>query len=269
MISPPPFLFTSFPYSSTPFQSDEEFDRRHANPLPKALGPMGKVGQSNAYSSRGQKPSYSGGSHQRKPPPPPYNSYHSHQQSKQPYRPGGYHHPPKAAAKPAHHYSKPAYHPPKPAAKLAHKPAAAAAATSAHSHRRNTGVSAFTEDYSQFEVDDIKDGDLPSALDYRKEGVISRVKDQGQSQTCFLFAAVDAIESSYMLAKRRKGVTFSVKDFYDCLPAAGVAHPELGGNVETVMAMGKTRGLIDERKGDKYPENCDPSAIVKVRWVSY
>ena len=142
---------------------------------------MGKVGQSNAYSSRGQKPSYSGGSHPRKPPPP-YNSYHSHQQSKQPYRPGGYHHPPKAAAKPAHHYSKPAYHPPKPAAKPAHKPPPAAAATSAHSHRRNTGVSAFTEDYSQFEVDDIKDGDLPSALDYRKEGVISRVKDQGDAQ---------------------------------------------------------------------------------------
>ena len=83
-------------------------------------------------------------------------------------------------------------------------------------------------------------------------------------QTCFLFAAVDAIESSYMLAKRRKGVTFSVKDFYDCLPAAGVAHPELGGNVETVLALGKSRGLIDERKGDKYPESCKPSTLVMV-----
>ncbi len=75
---------------------------------------------------------------------------------------------------------------------------------------------------------------------------------------------MDAIESSYMLAKRRKGVTFSVKDFYDCLPAAGVAHPELGGNVETVMALGKSRGLIDERKGDTYRESCKPSTLVMV-----
>lgn len=72
-----------------------------------------------------------------------------------------------------------------------------------------------------------------------------------------------------MLAKRRKGVTFSVKDFYDCLPAAGVAHPELGGNVETVLALGKSRGLIDEHKGDKYRESCKPSTLVMVSTGDY
>ena len=57
--------------------------------------------------------------------------------------------------------------------------------------------------------------DLPTEVDWRKKGVVTRVYRQGQCGSCWAFAAAQAIESSYAVVhKKRK--TLSPQQFLDC-----------------------------------------------------
>ncbi len=75
-------------------------------------------------------------------------------------------------------------------------------------------------------VDDVND--IPTSFDYRNQSVIGEVKKQ-VGETCFIFAAIAAIEASYMLLMRGTGklkpgelVHFSEMDTVNCLIKMGI-----------------------------------------------
>ncbi|XP_017463010.1 PREDICTED: ananain-like, partial [Rhagoletis zephyria] len=109
--------------------------------------------------------------------------------------------------------------------------------------------------YDSFDVDDIADSVLPSSFDYRDLDVVSVVKNQGGAQTCYLFAALSAVESAFMLSHRgRRNVSFSEKDAYNCLAKLGYNDaPQVGGQVETVYRMFmETHGIVYEKDAEQY-----------------
>lgn len=74
------------------------------------------------------------------------------------------------------------------------------------------------------DVSDVNYSDLPDYFDYRNQSVVSNVKDQLTSPICYIFAAVGALESSYMLLQRRNGtlksgevIHFSEMDTVNCI----------------------------------------------------
>jgi len=65
--------------------------------------------------------------------------------------------------------------------------------------------------------DDIPLESLPASVDWRKEGVISDVKDQGQCGSCWTFGTAETIESYWALATQQLPV-LSEQQILDCTP---------------------------------------------------
>lgn len=61
--------------------------------------------------------------------------------------------------------------------------------------------------------DDLYD-DLPKSIDWRDIGAVTAVKDQGNCGSCYIFAAVDAVESHYFI-KTNNLLTLSVQNILD------------------------------------------------------
>ena len=61
---------------------------------------------------------------------------------------------------------------------------------------------------------------LPSSKDWRQEGAVSPVKDQGQCGSCWAFSATGALESAWYLSKNEM-VSLSEQDIMDCSKAYG------------------------------------------------
>ena len=100
---------------------------------------------------------------------------------------------------------------------------------------------------SFFDVSDVSEADLPLSFDYRNQSVVGDIKDQSSAGTCYAFASLAAMESSYMLLLRGAGklapgqvVNFSEMDTVNCLIKLGYkkdasdakAH---GGSVELIL----------------------------------
>ena len=129
-----------------------------------------------------------------------------------------------------------------------------------------TATKHLSAEFDTFEVDDISDDQVPESFDYRDQGVVGVIKDQGGGNTCFLFAATAALESSYMLKHRKelrngnstKIISFSEKDAYNCLAATAVLpNPANGGHVLALYNLYKKSrnrsGLIfTEQAPDPY-----------------
>jgi cathepsin L len=59
--------------------------------------------------------------------------------------------------------------------------------------------------------------DLPTEVDWRRKGVITAVKDQGQCGSCWAFASTESIESAWALATG-KLLELSPQNILDCTP---------------------------------------------------
>jgi len=93
---------------------------------------------------------------------------------------------------------------------------------------------------------------LPSSIDWRNEGAVSSVKDQGQCGSCWAFSTTGALEGIYAI-QTGKLVSFSEQQLVDCdtLRNGGKDHGCHGGLMENAFSwISKNGGLCTE--GD-YP----------------
>ena len=138
--------------------------------------------------------------------------------------------------------------------------------------------------YVEEEEEDERANDekIPPEYDYRQQkGVISPVADQGHCATCYLIAAVDAMQSAYMLKhgppplkggnQKTKSTTtsirFSEKDLFNCLGALGYSTADRickAGRVEHVFRVAAEHGLVERSKGEPYEVSAIQRPVVSV-----
>jgi len=98
-------------------------------------------------------------------------------------------------------------------------------------------------------------GPLPDSFDWRDQGAVSPVKDQGQCGSCYAFAATGLIES-YLLRKGQGAMDVSEQDAVDCSynkypvetpDGPGMANLGCDGGVSTIaIQYFVENGLVDE-----------------------
>eukprot|EP00116_Pleurobrachia_bachei_P001450 sb/3461712/ len=114
---------------------------------------------------------------------------------------------------------------------------------------------------------DLSGKGAPASRDWRKEGAVSEVKNQGDCGSCYAFAAVGAIEGQ-LAQKKGKVTSLSEQQIVDCCPTTGGCD---GGMVEDVFNFLKTTGLASEKS---YPYtgqegSCKSGAAGVVKVVSW
>jgi len=86
---------------------------------------------------------------------------------------------------------------------------------------------------------------IPPRMDWREEGVVSPIKDQGGCGSCWAFSAMEVVESHYMIATR-ENITFAPQAFVNCvanpLECGGTGGCE-GATMELAFNMTATRGV--------------------------
>ena len=64
-------------------------------------------------------------------------------------------------------------------------------------------------------VADVVDANYPSSWDWRAQGKVTAVKDQGQCGSCWAFSTIEAVESAWMIAGNDE-VIMSEQELVDC-----------------------------------------------------
>jgi len=86
----------------------------------------------------------------------------------------------------------------------------------------------------------------PSSVDWRDQGVVSPVKNQGGCGSCWAFSAIEVVESHYMIATGEKNVKFAPQAYVNCVQnpdsCGGTGGCE-GATMELAFNMTATRGV--------------------------
>jgi cathepsin L len=90
---------------------------------------------------------------------------------------------------------------------------------------------------------------VPASVDWRTQGAVTPVKDQGQCGSCWSFSTTGALEGIYAI-KRANLVSFSEQQLVDCdyIRAGGTSLGCNGGDMGSAMEwIGKNNGLCTEQ----------------------
>ncbi|OIW08335.1 hypothetical protein TanjilG_03011 [Lupinus angustifolius] len=96
----------------------------------------------------------------------------------------------------------------------------------------------------------LEHGDLPESRDWRKEGAVTDIKDQGQCGSCWAFSAVAAVEGINKI-KTRNLVSLSEQELIDCDVNNGNQGCE-GGLMETAFTFIKKNGGLTTEEDYPY-----------------
>ena len=67
---------------------------------------------------------------------------------------------------------------------------------------------------------DVDMNGVPSSVDWRDQGMVTPVKNQGQCGSCWAFSSIEAIESAWMIAGNEQEI-MSTQELVDCTSAEG------------------------------------------------
>ncbi|XP_004295467.1 PREDICTED: ananain-like [Fragaria vesca subsp. vesca] len=122
-----------------------------------------------------------------------------------------------------------------------------------------------TTSSSFFKYQSIKDEDLSDAtVDWRRDGVVTNVKNQGECVSSWAFATVTALEGIAPYITDNKFMNLSVQQLIDCSKSFGT-HGCTGGLPSDALAYVAAKGLvIENRDADGSCENSTLSHVTAV-----
>ena len=86
---------------------------------------------------------------------------------------------------------------------------------------------------------------LPTSVDWRNEGAVNPVKDQGQCGSCWAFSAVSGVESRYKI-KSGTLLSLSEQQLVDCCSYGGSMGCN-GGDEDSALDYVRDKGLMTEK----------------------
>merc|ERR1712212_836861 len=92
--------------------------------------------------------------------------------------------------------------------------------------------------------------EAPETMDWRDQGVVSAIKDQGQCGSCWAFSATGSLESAWVLAGNSM-VTLSEQQLVDCSTFYG-NHGCDGGNIDLAFDYIKANDGIESESSYPY-----------------
>lgn len=90
--------------------------------------------------------------------------------------------------------------------------------------------------------------DLPASIDWRTQGAVNAIKDQGQCGSCWAFSTVGALEGTSALFGEKKLQSFSEQQLVDCSTSFGNQGCN-GGLMDNGFEYVQKNGITNE---DKY-----------------
>jgi cathepsin F len=89
----------------------------------------------------------------------------------------------------------------------------------------------------------LKQGPAPASYDWREQGVVSEVKNQGSCGSCWAFSAIGNIESQLAIQTKEKPISLSEQELVDCDKVDQGCN---GGLMEDAFKYLETAGVVSE-----------------------